>query len=184
MPSNPLEEYNRKRNFAQTAEPSGGKSVPSDKPVFVIQKHLASHLHYDFRLEIDGVLKSWAIPKGRSANPKEKRLAVATEDHPMQYASFEGVIPEGEYGAGKVIVWDKGTFGNLKEGKTLAESYDTGHLVINLQCKKLKGGYSLLRTKMGWLMVKMEDAFADRLSDILNEQPASVITGKLVEEII
>jgi hypothetical protein len=81
-------------------------------------------------------------------------------------------------------VWDKGTFGNLKEGKTLAESYDTGHLVINLQGKKLKGGYSLLRTKMGWLMVKMEDAFADRLSDILNEQPASVITGKLVEEII
>lgn len=183
MPASPLEEYNRKRDFNKTAEPSGAKSPPSVNPVFVVQKHLASHLHYDFRLEIDGVLKSWAVPKGPSASPKEKRLAVATEDHPLQYASFEGVIPAGEYGAGKVIVWDRGTFQNLKDGKTLEESYSTGHLVINLQGEKLKGGYSLLRTKMGWLMVKMEDAFARPLSDILNEQPASVISGRLVEEI-
>lgn len=154
-----LKEYRKKRDLKKSPEPAATK-VSKGKPkktksknIFVIQKHDASHLHYDFRLEIDGVLKSWAVPKGPSTDPHEKRLAVETEDHPMEYATFEGVIPEGEYGAGPVIVWDNGTFDNIKEkdGKIipLSQCYKNGQIEVNLHGKKLQGGYALIHTSFG-----------------------------------
>lgn len=159
-------------------------------PLFVIQKHAASHLHYDFRLEIDGVLKSWAIPKGPSTNPKEKRLAVPTDDHPMEYAGFEGVIPQGEYGAGVVLIWDKGRFKNIKkdkEGKEvpLPECYKKGQIEIWLEGKKLKGGFALVKTKLNdnWLLIKMNDEHADARRNPVSTEPQSVVSGKTLEEI-
>src|SRR6056297_3255347 len=163
----PTKDYRSKRNFDKTGEPrgsSGGKS--SNQPRFVIQKHDASTLHYDFRIEADGVLKSWAVPKGPSTDPGEKRLAVPTEDHPLEYADFEGVIPEDEYGGGAVIVWDGGRYDNMREEKkedkkTMSESFDDGKIEVRLHGQKLKGGYVLIRTgKKGsdkWLMKKMKD---------------------------
>src|SRR6266446_633698 len=147
--ANGLKEYKKKRDFTVSSEPKGkakkrtSSSSKKGKNIFVIQKHDASHLHYDFRLEIDGVLKSWAIPKGPSTDPHEKRLAVETEDHPMEYATFEGIIPEGEYGAGPVIVWDNGTFDNIKEKDgniiPLSQCYKNGQIELNLHGKKLQG---------------------------------------------
>ncbi len=156
-----LQQYRSKRHFRRTPEPSGSTRKTAGQPRFVIQKHDASRLHYDFRLEIDGVLKSWAIPKGPSTDPREKRLAVRTEDHPLEYADFEGTIPEGEYGAGTVEIWDAGTFQNLsgKDGREIppARALENGHLALWLAGKKLDGGYALAR--MGesnqWLLVKM-----------------------------
>jgi DNA ligase D-like protein (predicted 3'-phosphoesterase) len=194
MAKNSLEKYRSKRNFRKTGEPKGKKSRKKGRPVFVIQKHDASHLHYDFRLEIDGVLKSWAVPKGISTDPRVRRLAIMTEDHPLEYADFEGVIPEGEYGGGTVLIWDEGTYRNLKEEndgepkkKSMTEALDDGHLTVWLEGKKIKGGFALIHTKSGakdnWLLVKMDDDGADRRRNPVSTEPESVRSGRTLEEI-
>ncbi len=191
MPKKTLEDYQAKRDFRRTPEPSGTGRRPAATPIFVVQKHDASRLHYDFRLEVDGVLKSWAIPKGPSTDPKEKRLAVPTEDHPLEYAGFEGVIPAGEYGAGTVMVWDSGPFRNITEKKGAAiplnEAVAHGHIKVWLEGKKLTGGYALTRFKTGrdeaWLLVKADDEAANAAADILQTRPESVLTGRTLEEI-
>ncbi len=190
-PDERLKTYQEKRDFRRTAEPLGGRARASAAPLFVIQKHDASHLHYDLRLEVDGVLKSWAVPKGPSTDPKEKRLAVPTEDHPLEYADFEGVIPEGEYGAGTVLVWDSGTYRNLteKKGQAIppAQALAHGHLKVWLEGRKLKGGYALTRFRTGkeesWLLVKMDDEAADPQRNPVAEEPRSVLSGRSLEEI-
>jgi len=191
MPKKTLEDYQAKRDFRRTPEPQGEDRRISPAPIFVVQEHDASHLHYDFRLEVDGVLKSWAIPKGPSTDSRQKRLAVPTEDHPLEYAGFEGVIPEGEYGAGRVLVWDTGPFRNLTEKKgvpvPLAEAVAHGHLKVWLEGHKLKGGYALTRFKTGkdeaWLLVKADDELADATGDVLKTRPESVLSGRSLEEI-
>src|SRR3979411_3033077 len=142
----PLEHYRNKRKFIETPEPAGRPRRSSSKHIFVVQKHAASHLHYDFRLAIDGVLVSWAVPKGPSMNPADKRLAIRTEDHPLEYAEFEGVIPRGQYGAGTVMVWDKGTYdpnNNTPPGQQLAQ----GKIDVELHGTKLLGGFTLIRAE-------------------------------------
>ncbi len=164
--------------------------VISKKPIFVIQKHSASHLHYDFRLEIDGVLKSWAIPKGPSTNPTKKHLAILVDDHALEYANFEGIIESPNYGAGTVMIWDTGTYRNLKTKNGHEISMDqclkNGRVEIWLEGKKLQGGYALIRTKLqtgeGWLFFKMNDEYADRRRNILKNDK-SVLSGKTIEEI-
>ena len=186
-----LKDYQEKRDFKRTPEPAGGREPGSQEPIFVIQKHAASHLHYDFRLEVDGVLKSWAIPKGPSTDPQDKRLAVPTEDHPLAYAGFEGVIPEGEYGGGTVMVWDTGTYRNLTEKKgeaiPMGQGLAHGHVKVWLEGNKLKGGYALTRFKTGkdesWLLVKTDDARADPGRNPVADEPQSVLTGRTIEEI-
>lgn len=187
-----LRTYRGKRDFRRTPEPSAAKRFRERKRFrFVIQKHDATTLHYDFRLEAGGVLKSWAVPKGPSTDPKEKRLAMPTEDHPLEYARFEGVIPEGEYGAGPVIVWDAGTYRNLTErhGKEvpLERAVRDGHLSIWLEGKKLTGGYALTRMGGGkrprWLLVKEKDEKADARRNPVKTQPASVRSGRTIEEV-
>lgn len=179
----PLQEYQRKRDFAATPEPSGRRSRGKGHALqFCIQKHDASHLHYDFRLELDGTLKSWAIPKGPSLDPKVKRLAVHVEDHPLDYASFEGNIPEGHYGAGDVIVWDRGVW--IPEGDA-DQGYAKGHLRFELQGEKLGGRWNLFRTRLAgkkeqWMLVKSADAQARDESDydILEDRPDSVLSER------
>ena len=187
-----LKQYRDKRNFRRSGEPGGRKAKPRPRrPRFVIQKHDARSLHYDFRLEAEGVLKSWAVPKGPSTNPKDKRLAMPTEDHPLEYADFEGVIPEGHYGAGTVIVWDKGTYRNLTErdGKKVPveEALEKGHLKFSLEGRKLKGGYALTRIGKGsdarWLLVKERDSEADARRNPVKTQPESVLSGRTIEEV-
>ncbi|MFI2351211.1 DNA polymerase ligase N-terminal domain-containing protein [Streptomyces sp. NPDC019443] len=179
-PQDALAEYRRRRHFSRTSEPKGGHDGPSDdKPVFVVQIHDARSLHFDFRLEVDGVLKSWAVPKGPSNDPHDRRFATPTEDHPIEYRTFEGLIPEGEYGAGTVIVWDEGTYRNLstdRDGREIpfARALDDGHASFWLYGRKLHGGYSLTRIRTGgdggrdaWLLVKIADerAAADGTPD-------------------
>jgi DNA ligase D-like protein (predicted 3'-phosphoesterase) len=156
----------------------------SKDPIFVIQKHQASRLHYDFRLEIDGVLKSWAIPKGPSTNPKDKRLAVPTEDHQIEYADFEGVISEG-YGAGTVMVWDTGTYKNISKQVSMVKCYKNGRIEIFLHGKKLKGAYALVKfaSKSQWLLIKMNDEYADSKHDIVKTKPDSAVSGRSIKEI-
>jgi bifunctional non-homologous end joining protein LigD len=183
-----LQEYRKKRDFSRTSEPRGAKEGPGDTPVFVIQKHEAQHLHYDLRIEVGGVLKSWAVPKGPSTDPKQKRLAIATEDHPLDYAGFEGIIPEGEYGAGTVLVWDTGPYRNLRgekegDGATMEQSLEEGKVEVWLEGEKLKGGYALIRTKRGWLFFKMDDGEADARHNPVLTAPDSVLTGRSLEEI-
>lgn len=160
-----LTEYKKKRNFEDTPEPGPTSKREDKKPVFVVQKHNASHLHFDFRLEDDEVLKSWAVPKGPSMNNKDKRLAVMVEDHPVDYAKFEGIIPEGNYGAGTVEIWDSGTWEPLEEFNNVDKSIKNGLLEFTLKGKKLKGDFVLVKTKStyakeGWLLIKKDDKYA------------------------
>ncbi|ADJ26149.1 DNA ligase D, 3'-phosphoesterase domain protein [Dehalogenimonas lykanthroporepellens BL-DC-9] len=186
MKSDDLREYQTKRNFEKTSEPSPTVTEPSAKPIFVIQKHDASRLHYDLRLEIDGVLKSWAVPKGPSTDHRVKRLAIPTEDHPMAYAVFEGVIPEDEYGGGTVMVWDTGTYRNIQADKapalSMSQALDKGRVEIFLEGWKLKGRFALIQTGRGWLFFKMKDEYADE-DDILETAPDSALSGKSLTEI-
>ena len=191
MARDPLETYRKKRDFRKTGEPSGKGRRKAGRR-FVIQKHAARSLHYDFRLEADGVLKSWAVPKGPSTNPKDKRLAMPTEDHPLDYRDFEGVIPKGEYGAGAVIVWDRGPYRNLTEDDAgdevpVSEALASGHLKIWLDGQKLRGGYALTRIGKGkdlrWLLVKMDDEGADARRNPVSTEPRSVLSGRTVEEV-
>jgi bifunctional non-homologous end joining protein LigD len=163
-----LATYNKKRNFKATSEPEG-KAAKKNLFRFVVQRHDASHLHYDFRLELGGVLKSWAVPKGPSMNPEDKRLAVMVEDHPVSYIAFEGEIPEGNYGAGTVEVWDNGVFIPVdKELKEITEraallALKKGELKIFLKGNKLEGGFVLVRLKKdekNWLLIKHKDEYA------------------------
>lgn len=201
--SDKLEEYRRKRDFSRTAEPAGGgPQPPPARPLYCVQKHAASTLHYDFRLEIDGVLKSWAVPKGPSLDPKEKRLAVMTEDHPLEYADFEGGIPEGEYGAGTVLLWDSGwwevdrnwitrTSGGVGVTEAVspepAAALERGELKFILHGKKLQGSWVLVQMKgrgaKNWLLLKHDDDAARPGSEITAEEPWSVVTGRTIEQI-
>jgi bifunctional non-homologous end joining protein LigD len=185
-----LEKYVGKRDFTKTSEPKSGKNRDKGKLMFVIQKHDASRLHYDFRLEMDGVLKSWAVPKGPSTDPKVKRLAMMVEDHPFDYRNFEGIIPPGEYGGGTVIVWDEGTYEPIEEikGKTAQEKHllkqlDSGSLKIKLHGKKLEGEFALVKThgmgENGWLLIKHDDQFAS--STDITKKGRSVLSGKTIE---
>lgn len=190
-----LATYRGMRDFGKTPEPRGNATSQwkkSDNPFFVIQKHAATRLHYDFRLEVDGVLKSWAVPKGPSMNPADKRLAVQTEDHPMDYADFEGIIPQDEYGGGTVVVWDAGPYRNLKRRAghevPLGECHRKGQVEIWLEGKKIRGGFALIHSRMGdtekhWLLVKMRDTAADPAADPVSRQPQSVLSGRTVEEV-
>ena len=176
--------HNTRTGFTQHPQPG--------RPIFVIQKHAARRLHYDFRLEVAGVLKSWAVPKGPSLSPKDRRLAVQVEDHALDYAEFEGVIAEGEYGAGTVIVWDIGIYRNLSQdrrGRTipLPEAIAAGRVEVWLEGKKIRGGYALVRTRLrgdprNWLLIKMKDEAADLHYDPVRAAPESVLTGRTVEE--
>lgn len=192
-----LADYEKKRNFNRTPEPDGREDKlnwAKERPVFVIQKHDASNLHYDFRIEVDGVLKSWAVPKGPSTDPSERRFAAPTEDHPLDYADFEGVIPEDDYGGGTVLIWDRGSYTNLKEeegdeeeAKSVAEQIEDGHVTIRLKGRKLTGGYALIRTESGdearWLLIKMDDEDADARRNPMSTEPDSVKSGRNLEEI-
>jgi bifunctional non-homologous end joining protein LigD len=164
-----LTTYNKKRDFKQTSEPKGKEVKDGKQLIFVVQRHEASHLHYDFRLEMDGVLKSWAVPKGPSLYPKDRRLAVQVEDHPVPYAKFEGDIPEGNYGAGHVDIWDNGTYqaiddkGEPISPKEALKLLEEGHLRFVMKGKKLKGAFKLFRMKeedKNWLLMKADDEYA------------------------
>ncbi len=190
-----LSRYRDKRDFAATGEPAGAKDAGHEgDPQFVIQHHQATADHYDFRLEIDGVLVSWAVPKGPSTDPRVRRMAKRTEDHPLDYAGFEGVIArdaEGkrQYGSGVVQVWDAGTFRNVSEqrGKDVsaADALEAGHLSFELDGHKLRGRWSLIRTKGEgmWLLLKKKDADSDARRNPTSTQAESVLTGRTMEQI-
>jgi bifunctional non-homologous end joining protein LigD len=185
-----LKKYRAMRDFSDTPEPSGKAKRPRGKrPTFVIQKHQASHLHYDFRLEMEGVLKSWAVPKGPSYDPSVKRLAMMTEDHPYEYGSFEGVIPEGNYGAGNVIIWDHGTWEFIEPGDDPVKALKQGKLTFRMYGKKMFGEWALVRIKgrspkgNEWLLLKHRDEFANEAVDVTEVAPLSVVSNRTVEEV-
>ncbi|MFO7941259.1 MAG: DNA polymerase ligase N-terminal domain-containing protein [Bacillota bacterium] len=180
-----LEDYRGMRDLKRSGEPDeGGTGGEEADPIFVVQEHHASSLHYDFRLEHDGVLLSWAIPKGPSLDPGKKRLAVMVEDHPVSYADFEGVIREGEYGAGTVVVWDRGTY---ETSADIDAALEDGFLEVELLGQKLRGGWALVkfrgRDEDNWLLVKKDDEHANRDIDILGEKPESVLSGLTAAEL-
>jgi len=191
-----LRTYRKKRHFDTTPEPTGGteRAAPGRHPLrFVIQKHAASHLHFDFRLELDGVMKSWAVPKGPSLDPSVKRLAMQVEDHPIEYNTFEGIIPKGEYGGGTVMIWDRGTYTsdppspNAEE--VLRRSYASGDLKFELDGERLHGSWVLVRTKRGapdkpqWLLIKHRDDAAEPGEDIVADVVTSAASGRTMDEI-
>jgi len=191
MPKN----YEEKRDFSRTPEPLPRQPAEGSGPlIFTVQKHSARRLHYDFRLEVDGVLKSWAVPAGPSADSHVRRLAVMVEDHPLDYASFEGVIPEGEYGGGQVIVWDRGTYSPDEDGETFFDDRERarermrdglarGKITISLRGEKLKGSWTLVKTKRGdWLLIKHRDEYAQSEYDVLDDGK-SVISGLSIEDL-
>jgi DNA ligase D-like protein (predicted 3'-phosphoesterase) len=179
--------YRARRDPARTPEPAGRRRRGSRRrPRFVVHQHDATSLHYDVRLEAAGALKSWAVPKGPSTDPRDKRLAMPTEDHPLDYAGFEGVIPEGRYGAGPVIVWDTGSYRNL--GDTEVErAVEGGHVTVWLEGRKPRGGYALTRIGKGatgrWLLVKMDDDAADARRRPVKTQPESVLSGRTIRQV-
>jgi len=185
-----LKQYREKRNFDVSSEPSGDSKPRSNRKnalLYVIQKHRATQLHYDFRLEFHGTLLSWAVPKGPSMDPSVKRLAMQVEDHPIEYAEFEGVIPEGEYGGGTVMVWDKGKW--IPETDDIEEALRRGELKFTLQGKKLKGSWVLVRTHgfgsradKSWLLIKHKDNFTSK-KDIVTKEPRSVLSHRLLADI-
>jgi len=193
-----LKEYERKRDFSKTKEPSGkGKRKGKARrkhPRFSFQKHSATSEHYDLRLEVDGALASWAIPKGPSLDPKDKRLAMRTKDHPMEYLEWEGVIAEGSYGAGPMIVWDRGVFQNISETRRgepmeLDEAIEKGDVKIFMLGEKIKGAYALVRTgpagdREKWLFIKKRDEGADARRKPTSSQPESVLSGRTIEEVL
>ena len=192
-PDERLRAYRRKRQTERSGEPSGSDvyAAQDGQPRFVIQRHNARNLHFDVRLEVDGVLVSWAVPKGPSLNPADKRLAHRTEDHPLDYIDFEGRIGEG-YGAGTVIVWDTGTYDDLTlidgEPVTTAEALAAGHLKVALHGQKLAGAFAFTHTKMGgdeanWMLVKVDDDAADRRRRPTSTQNQSVLTGRTNEDL-
>ncbi len=190
-----LGQYKAKRNFSRSPEPSGQKrgKKPGRQAVFYIQKHDATRLHYDFRLEVDGVLVSWALPKGPPLERDHRRLAVKVEDHPLDYGDFEGVIPHGEYGAGSVMLWDRGSYENLRQEKTsgqasMADSIDEGLVEVRLHGERLKGPFALKRFKEEsgkeqWLMLMMRGADSIEQPELLEQEDCSVKTGRTMEEI-
>jgi DNA ligase D-like protein (predicted 3'-phosphoesterase) len=188
-----LSRYRDKRRADHTSEPdvrgerSSKRSRERGLPRFVIQEHQASSRHFDFRLEVDGTLRSWAVPKGPSTDPREKRLAVEVEDHPLEYADFEGTIGEGNYGAGAVIVWDHGTYRNLDEEHSMADTIAAGHAKVWLDGEKLRGGWTLQRTGGGskpqWLLIKRRDGLADARRNPPRTEPRSVVSGRTVDQI-
>jgi DNA ligase D-like protein (predicted 3'-phosphoesterase) len=194
-----LAEYERKRDFSKTGEPSGrgkGRGRAKRRHLrFTVQKHAATSLHYDFRLEVGGVLASWAVPKGPSTDPADKRLAMRTEDHPLDYLEFEGVIPKGEYGAGPVIVWDRGVYENISEDRQgrkmeLSEAIEVGDVKVFLLGEKIRGAYALVRTKTDdrgreqWLLIKKRGEGADRRRRPTSSQPESVLSGRTIEQVL
>jgi DNA ligase D-like protein (predicted 3'-phosphoesterase) len=194
-----LADYERKRDFGKTSEPRGGKRAKRAKhPRFVIQKHAATSLHYDLRLEIGGTAVSWAVPKGPSLDPSVKRLAMRTEDHPLEYLSWEGVIPKGSYGGGEMIVWDRGVYQNIsgtelagaKPGKTMSMEamLEKGDLKFFLLGDKVRGAFGLFRTsepgeREQWLLVKKKGEGADARRNPVSTQPESVLSGKTIEDL-
>ncbi len=186
-----LKKYRDMRDFGDTPEPAGRTKKLAQGPIFVIQKHQATRLHYDFRLEMEGVLKSWAVPKGPSYDPSVKRLAMMTEDHPYDYASFEGVIPAGNYGGGNVIIWDQGTWEFIEPGDDPVKALKAGKLTFRLRGKKMFGEWALVKIhgKAGadkgneWLLLKHRDGYANDEIDITEVAPRSVVSNSLVEEV-
>jgi bifunctional non-homologous end joining protein LigD len=190
-----LAEYQRKRDFSRTPEPKGraGRKRGGKKLEFVIQKHAATSLHYDLRLELDDVMKSWAVPKGPSLDPKVKRLAMEVEDHPMEYNTFEGTIPRGEYGGGTVLIWDRGTYFADEAGPSedeqavLRREHRAGKLSVTFEGERLRGSFALVRTDAGpkpkWLLIKHRDDSAAPGSDIVADYETSVVTGRTLDAI-
>ncbi len=177
-----LSEYKKKRRFDKTPEPGPERKRTRTGRLFVVQKHRATQLHYDFRLEADGVLKSWAVPKGPSLDPAVKRLAMQVEDHPVDYAKFEGVIPEGEYGGGTVMVWDFGTY-EAENTDDVGEALRKGELKFSLNGKKLKGSWVLVRTRdRQWLLIKHRDYYVTE-EEVTELAPASILSRRTLAEI-
>jgi bifunctional non-homologous end joining protein LigD len=197
-----LGEYRSKRDFTKTAEPAGGSVARTGTLRFVVQKHAARQVHFDLRLEMDGVMKSWAVPKGPSLDPSVKRLAMQVEDHPIEYNTFEGTIPHGEYGGGTVMLWDRGTYiadPAMAKGESdevaVQHGYDRGDLKVVMNGERMRGSWVLVRTRFGpgrsssssakpsWLLIKHRDAFAAPGSDIVADAVTSVESGRTMEEI-